>query len=487
MAHRVISIALTILCIPIVANCEPTDTPITLDPAFGQEDLADISSMAVFSSDSSHLFVVTQRRVQVFRSVDGRLISTVQLPKAVNAHSPDPVRRLTIGLEGTHFNGRVTQGHQDAGYGATFESQDPYSNRFSRYPTKPAVHQQKMQFHHPAYFQLVDGGDKLLAGIAKREAFLLDTQKLIAGDNVTPEVLFQSKPETELSSFAAALDESRYAFLSEDVKIPEATLQNDATWTAAPEQENAGRLELFDRGRGGFVDSSTIELENPFREKLRSQFQVFTLINPKARLSETGSASVNGIQIGCSLDAAPPKKMAVPYRRFEATWESNGIGTVEYGQPMFVGAQPHLISPALRYYVSTVDEGYRWRIASPRLGTLQPNDTPELTKRFEPVHRWWSNATLHAVFSPDGALCAINHLNKHRRVPIKKPEIAVFDTASRQQRFLIPDVDRHPAFVIAFSPDNRYAFSVTHITGINVEDRSQERGRIWTLGDFNSD
>lgn len=61
-----------------------------------------------------------------------------------------------------------------------FKSGGPFAS-YSPIPGAAAIYQQRMQFHHPAYLKMVDDGEKLLAGIAKREAFLLDTKKLVAG------------------------------------------------------------------------------------------------------------------------------------------------------------------------------------------------------------------------------------------------------------------------------------------------------------------
>jgi hypothetical protein len=242
----------------------------------------------------------------------------------------------------------------------------------------------KMQFHHPAYLTLVQNGAELLAGIGQTEAFLLDTKKLIAGEECEPEILFRFDPETELSSFAAALDESRYVFFREDVRLPE-TIRQSATKLSDPaEQRTAGSLELYDRPSGEFVASSAISLQNPFSKRLRRRFQVFTLVD-----SHANDSRVSGIQIGCLLDDTPPKRVEVPYRRFVATWDDKGVGSVIYGDPIVINAQPHLISPGLRFYVSTNDEGYHRGLASPRLGKLRPHDTPTKTNRHDAVARHW--------------------------------------------------------------------------------------------------
>ena len=392
MSYRGCLIAISVLCFPAVVLAEPTKTQLPIDAGFGKSELADITSVAVFSSDSTHLFVAVQRQIQVFRCADGSLIQTVALPQTRVNNPTKLVRRLAIGLEGSHFCGRVLQGYQDVQYDAKLVPGGPFG--FSKWtPHEPAVYQHKAQFHHPGYLRVVDGGARLLAGIAQREAYLLDIDKLISGANVTPERLFQLDPQTELSSFVAALNQDQFVFMREDVAIPETEIQNNAKPSDPAEQQTAGRLEVFDKRLGKFVPHSAIELENPFHKKLRKRFQVFTLFE-----SEPHATSIKGIQLGCVWNNAPPKELNVPYRRFEVSWDDQGVGQATYGAPQILTAQPHLISPGLRHYVSTNDDGYLRGLASPRLGTLAPLDKPTKTKRYEAVARsYWVNETLHAV------------------------------------------------------------------------------------------
>ena len=315
--------------------------------AFGKEGLADIHALATFSQDGQHLFTVCDRRVQVFRCEDGELVATIPLPQAEKSYSPATVRRLTMGLEGHHYCGRFLQGYQDVRGDEGYVS----ANGTSIGPvTKSATHNWKMQFHHPAFLRPVHDGTKLLAGIAHREAFLIDTAELIRGENPEPEVLFRSEAKTELSSFVAALDKARYVFFQEDVQIPETRVQSNGKTSDPYEQRTAGRLELFDLSTGKFAKHGAIELENPIPRKLRKRFQVFTLMEPKSR-----NSSVRGIQVGCLIDERQPDHVEVPYRRFIARWDEGGVGTVAYDKSQILNAQPQVISPGLQFYMNTID------------------------------------------------------------------------------------------------------------------------------------
>ena len=460
MLTRVLIFTLAASLFAFSAIAEPASRSLPLNHEYGAKGLADISSLAVFSADSQYLFVALKRQIQVFRCRDGQLVNSVQLPGPFVNPKPRPIRRLVLGLEGNHFCGRVLQAQQDVRYSDKYKpsvsmslstGDDPFFNEGS------AEHYCKVQFHHPGYLKVIHDGTKLLAGIAQQEAYLLEVDDLIAGEEVKVETLFRFDPNTELSSFAAALQERQYVFLREHVQLPEMVRVNSSRHSEPAEQTIAGTLEVFDAKAKKFVAESSVQLENPFPRKHRRKFQVFTLLD-----SRSAGQTLRGIQIGCTTAKVPESDSRTPCRRFKVSWDSEGKGTVNYEQAFELNAQPHIVSPDLRFYVSTVNESYLREIARPRLGVLRQNDTPTDTKRYDAVAgHYWINDTLHGSFSPDGTICAINDTRMGSFNPIKPTKVAILESASRRQLALLETGDGTSAYVIAMSPDNRFAFTIT--------------------------
>ena len=455
MAKRYISAIAFLVVLRTPLYGQPTSIEIGLDQSFGIAGLADINAIAVFSSDSQHLFAATQRRIQVFRCADGQLVSTVQLLSEKVNPKPGTVRRLAFALEGSHYCGQVSQGYQDVGYRPVFKLRPDMS--LGRVNDEGTVYNRKKQFHHPCYLKVIHNGSKLLAGVAQREAFLLDIQELVARRTSVPELLFRFKPETELSSFVSTLDNHRYVFLREDVQIPEVHVRPNGKPSEPAEQRIAGRLVVFDSRTGRFEAKSTVELENPFNRNVRRRFQVFTLLQPKSQDSK-----IQGIQIGCLLDDTPATEAVVPFRRFMVSWDSSGAGNVAYGDANIVNAQPHMISPDLRFYVSANDVNYHRGLALPRIGTLRPGDVPTRTGQANAVvQHYWSNSTLQALFSPDGSLCAINDVRIGSTGNLnRKTTVAILDSSTRKQLFRLPTGNANEVTAIAFSPNARYVLTV---------------------------